>query len=74
MKTIPKMLLFGVVEFVVFGSMLFFPAGTLNYWQAWVFLVVVGISAWIPAVYLLMRRPRQRRESIARRSLEQGSP
>ncbi|OBK45124.1 isoprenylcysteine carboxylmethyltransferase family protein [Mycobacterium sp. 1081908.1] len=57
MKTIPKMLVFAVIEFVVFGAMLFFPAGTFNYWQAWVFLVVVGISAWIPAVYLLRMNP-----------------
>jgi protein-S-isoprenylcysteine O-methyltransferase Ste14 len=56
-KTIPKMLVFAVVEFVVFGAMLFFPAGTFNYWQAWVFLVVVGVSAWIPAVYLLRMNP-----------------
>jgi protein-S-isoprenylcysteine O-methyltransferase Ste14 len=56
-KAIPKMLVFGVVEFVVFGSMLFFPAGTFNYWQAWVFLAVVGVAAWIPAVYLLRMNP-----------------
>jgi protein-S-isoprenylcysteine O-methyltransferase Ste14 len=56
-KTIPKMLVFGLVELVVFGSMLFFPAGTLNYWQAWVFLVVVAISAWIPSIYLLRTNP-----------------
>jgi protein-S-isoprenylcysteine O-methyltransferase Ste14 len=56
-KTIPKMLVFAVVEFVVFGAMLFFPAGTFNYWQAWVFLAVVGVSAWIPAVYLLRMNP-----------------
>ncbi|MGO9380596.1 MAG: methyltransferase family protein [Mycobacterium sp.] len=57
MKTIPKLLLFGLVEFVVFGSMLFFPAGTFNYWQAWVFLVVVAVSAWIPVIYLLRTNP-----------------
>jgi len=56
-KTIPKLLLFGLVEFVVFGSMLFFPAGTFNYWQAWVFLVVVAVSAWIPVIYLLRTNP-----------------
>ena len=44
MKTIPKMLVFGLVELVVFGLMLFFPAGTFDYWQAWVFLVVVVLS------------------------------
>ncbi|HTZ15581.1 MAG TPA: isoprenylcysteine carboxylmethyltransferase family protein, partial [Mycobacterium sp.] len=42
MKTISKMFVFGLVELVVFGAMLFVPAGTFNYWQAWVFLVVVG--------------------------------
>ncbi len=57
MKTIPKLLLFGLVEFVVFGSMLFFPAGTFNYWQAWVFRVVVAVSAWIPVIYLLRTNP-----------------
>ena len=57
MKTIPKMLVFGLVELVVFGSMLFLPAGTLDYWQAWVFLVVVGVSAWAPSVYLLRTNP-----------------
>ena len=57
MKTIPKMVVFGLAELVVFGSMLFFPAGTFNYWQAWVFLVVVAVAAWIPAIYLLRTNP-----------------
>ena len=57
MKTIPKLWIFGLFELVVFGSMLFFPAGTFNYWQAWVFLVVVFVSAWIPAIYLLRTNP-----------------
>ena len=57
MKTIPKMLVFGLVELVVFGSILFFPAGTFDYWQAWVFLVVVVLSAWIPTVYLQRKNP-----------------
>jgi protein-S-isoprenylcysteine O-methyltransferase Ste14 len=56
-KTIPKMLVFGLVELVVFGSMLFLPAGTFNYWQAWVFLVVVGVAAWAPIVYVLRTNP-----------------
>jgi protein-S-isoprenylcysteine O-methyltransferase Ste14 len=56
-KTIPKMLVFGLVELVVFGAMLFLPAGTFNYWQAWVFLVVVAISAWAPSIYVLRTKP-----------------
>jgi protein-S-isoprenylcysteine O-methyltransferase Ste14 len=56
-KTIRKMLVFGLVELVAFGLMLFLPAGTLNYWQAWVFLVAVALAAWIPSVYLLRTNP-----------------
>jgi protein-S-isoprenylcysteine O-methyltransferase Ste14 len=56
-KTIRKILVFGLVELVAFGLMLFLPAGTLNYWQAWVFLVVVALAAWIPSVYLLRTNP-----------------
>jgi protein-S-isoprenylcysteine O-methyltransferase Ste14 len=56
-KTIPKMLVFGLVELVVFGAMLFLPAGTFNYWQAWVFLVAVAISAWAPIIYVLRTNP-----------------
>jgi protein-S-isoprenylcysteine O-methyltransferase Ste14 len=56
-KTIPKLLVFGLVEFAVFGLMLFLPAGTVNYWQAWVFLAVVAISVQIPPAYLLRTNP-----------------
>jgi protein-S-isoprenylcysteine O-methyltransferase Ste14 len=56
-KTISKMFVFGLVELVVFGAMLFVPAGTFNYWQAWVFLVVVGVSAWAPSIYQLRKNP-----------------
>jgi protein-S-isoprenylcysteine O-methyltransferase Ste14 len=56
-KTIPKMLVFGLVELVVFGAMLFLPAGTFDYWQAWVFLVAVAISAWAPTIYMLRTNP-----------------
>src|ERR1700679_743289 len=52
-----KMVVFGLVELVVFGSMLFWPAGTFNYWQAWVFVAVVAIAAWSPSFYVLRTNP-----------------
>ncbi len=51
------MLIPGLVEFVVFGLMLFLPAFTFNYWQAWSFLAVLGLSTWIPSIYLLRTNP-----------------
>ncbi|OBI41715.1 hypothetical protein A5707_06910 [Mycobacterium kyorinense] len=57
MKTTPKMLLFALVEPVVFGTMLFLVAGTVNYWQAWLFLAVYVLSTWIPSTYLLRTNP-----------------
>jgi protein-S-isoprenylcysteine O-methyltransferase Ste14 len=47
------MLVSGLAELVVVGFMLFVPTGTINYWQAWVFLAVFALSAWIPGIYVL---------------------
>jgi protein-S-isoprenylcysteine O-methyltransferase Ste14 len=51
-KTIRKALVSGLIGLVVFGFLLFVPAGTFNYWQAWVFLVMI-LATWIPSIYLL---------------------
>jgi len=55
-KTISKTLVFGVVQLVVVGLLLFLPAGTFDYWQAWV-LVVLAISTWVSGVFLLRADP-----------------
>ena len=57
MKSIPKVLVLGLVELVVLGLMLFLAAFTFNYWQAWVFLAVLALSTWIPSIYLLRTNP-----------------
>ncbi|RWA21734.1 membrane protein [Mycolicibacterium elephantis DSM 44368] len=58
------MLVFGVVEIVVFGLVLFGLAGTFDYWQAWAFLAVFALSTWLPSMYLLRTNPQalQRRK------------
>jgi hypothetical protein len=43
-------------RFVGFGLMLFVPAGTLHYWQAWVFLAVFTIAP-LSTVYLVRKDP-----------------
>ena len=58
MTAIPKkMLVRGLLEPVVLGLTLFLVAGTFNYWQAWVLLVVAALATSIPTVYLLRTNP-----------------
>jgi hypothetical protein len=47
----------GLVEPVVLGLTLFLAAGTFNYWQGWVLLVVVSLSTSIATGYLLRTNP-----------------
>jgi protein-S-isoprenylcysteine O-methyltransferase Ste14 len=63
MKTAAKGLVSATLGLVAFGAMLFLPAGTFHYWQAWVFLAVFALSTWIPSVYLMRTNP----EALERR-------
>jgi protein-S-isoprenylcysteine O-methyltransferase Ste14 len=42
---------------IVVGLMLFLPAGTLAYWQAWVYMAVTFIPIFIHGLYLLKNDP-----------------
>lgn len=57
MKAIGKGLFSASLGLVAFGLLLFLPAGTLHYWQAWVFLAVFAVSTWIPSLYLMRTNP-----------------
>jgi protein-S-isoprenylcysteine O-methyltransferase Ste14 len=37
--------------------LLFLPAGTLNYWQAWVFIIVFAVSTNAIGIYLALKDP-----------------
>ncbi len=52
-----KMWLMLVVGFIVIGLMLFLLAGTIQYWQAWVYLGV-GFVSMVPYVFLVVSNPR----------------
>jgi protein-S-isoprenylcysteine O-methyltransferase Ste14 len=51
---------------LLLGVLLFFPAGTLNYWQAWVFILVFMTSVSVIGVYLSLNDPAllERRKNI----------
>lgn len=47
-------ILFG---FAFFAVLLFWPAGTLDYWQAWAFIAVFIAATMIPSIYLAVKDP-----------------
>lgn len=57
MKALARVLLTGLVQVLAIGVMLFAPAGTFHYWQAWVVLAVFTVSIWIPSGYLQLTNP-----------------
>jgi protein-S-isoprenylcysteine O-methyltransferase Ste14 len=61
---------FGGLIFVllIMGALLFLSAWTLEYWQAWTFLAVFGVSGLVITLYLMKKNP----ELLARRT--QGGP
>ena len=57
MKTTLLMLWYTVFSIVFFGVLLFWPAGTFDYWQAWVFIAVFRVGTMIPTIYLAVKYP-----------------
>ena len=57
MKTGLKAAATAFIGLIVFGLLLFLPAWTFNYWQAWVFILVFTISTIIPSIYLGLKNP-----------------
>lgn len=52
-----------VLGLAFFIAVLFWPAGTFDYWQAWVFLAVFIATTILPSIYLAVRQP----DALARR-------
>lgn len=46
-----------VLGILIIGAILFWPAGTLDYWQAWAWLATLFIPMVISLVYLVKRDP-----------------
>ena len=60
---------------IVLGVLLFLPAWTLDYWQAWVFIVVFTVSTNVIGIYLSLKDPEllERRKNIGP-TAEQNMP
>jgi protein-S-isoprenylcysteine O-methyltransferase Ste14 len=57
MKTGISLAVSSMLGLAAFGLMLFVPAGTLKYWQGWVFMAVFTLASIIPTIYLARRDP-----------------
>ncbi|MCX6709686.1 MAG: isoprenylcysteine carboxylmethyltransferase family protein [Candidatus Woesearchaeota archaeon] len=52
-----KVFLLFPLAFIVIGLMLFLPAGSLGYWQAWLFILTLFVPVIFVCSYLLKRDP-----------------
>lgn len=58
MKSLTVQAFLGLLQLVIImGILLFLPGWTFRYWQAWVFLVVFGVSVFLITLYFLRKDP-----------------
>jgi protein-S-isoprenylcysteine O-methyltransferase Ste14 len=65
MKTVARLAFSTVLGVLAMGLLVFGPAGTLHYWQGWMFLVVFTLSTLGPTGYLAVRYPDALRRRMA---------
>ena len=56
-KTGVKAAATALIGLIVFVVLVFLPAGTFDYWQAWLFITFFAVSTWVPAAYLIRTNP-----------------
>lgn len=57
MNAVLRVAALGFAQLVAIALLVFVPAGTFNYWQAWAFLAVFALTAWLPSIYLQITNP-----------------
>lgn len=63
MKAIVRAAVTSFLGLVLFGLLVFGPAGTFDYWRGWAFIAVFTAATLIPSGYLAVRNP----EALRRR-------
>ena len=74
MNTGVKAVATSVLGFVYFGVLLFAPAGTFNYWQAWVFIALFTATTAGPSIYWAVKRPEVLRRRMSAGPLAEVRP
>ncbi|BBX01154.1 hypothetical protein BST36_12720 [Mycolicibacterium moriokaense] len=57
MKVALQLLASTVGGILFMGALLFWPAGTFDYWQAWVFIAAFIVGSMVPTIYLAAKYP-----------------
>jgi protein-S-isoprenylcysteine O-methyltransferase Ste14 len=57
MKTALQAATTSVIGFAVFLLLVFWPAGTFDYWRGWAFIAVFAAATMIPSLYLAATNP-----------------
>src|SRR5258708_5296199 len=52
-----RLILRSVIAVIFVAAILFIPAGSLRYWQGWVFMAILFVPMPITSVYFLKRDP-----------------
>ena len=71
----PKLFLQALTKFVLglltIGLLLFLPAGTFNFWQAWLFIGVLFVPMFIAGIVLMIRQPELLRKRLDAKEQQQ---
>jgi len=57
MKTALQAMTTSIIGFGVFLLLVFWPAGTFDYWRGWTFIAVFAAATMIPSIYLARTNP-----------------
>ena len=71
----PKLFFQALTKFVIglllIGLLLFLPAGTFDFWQAWLFIAVLFVPMFIAGIMLMIRQPELLRKRLDAKEQQQ---
>ena len=53
-----------ILGFIIIALLLFLPAGTLNYWNAWLFICILFVPMFIVRIILMIKNPNLLRKRL----------
>jgi protein-S-isoprenylcysteine O-methyltransferase Ste14 len=74
MKVAAQLVASALSGVLILGVLLFGPAGTLAYWQGWVYIAVFTVGTSLPTAYLAVRYPDAMRRRMRAGPLAESRP